>query len=104
EQAKLPARIMIDASHANSSKQPENQTRVADDIAAQIAGGARRIGAGEVESHLVGGRQDLVPGKPLVYGQSITDGCIGWDMSVDLLADLPKALPERRKAAVAAWD
>ena len=65
EQAGLPPRLMIDASHANSSKQPDNQPRVADSIAAQIAGGERRIVGVMVESHLVGGRQDLAPGRPL---------------------------------------
>src|SRR5882672_10676345 len=96
EQAGLPARLMIDASHANSAKQPDNQTRVADDIAAQIEGGERRIAGVMVESHLVGGRQDLVPGKPLVYGQSITDGCIGWDASVAILERLAAAVRGRR--------
>lgn len=55
-----------------------------------------------IESNLVAGRQDLLPGKPLVYGQSITYGCIGWDMSVDVLEDLAQAVRDRRKAAVAA--
>jgi 3-deoxy-7-phosphoheptulonate synthase len=102
EQAKLPARLMIDASHANSSKQPENQPRVVDDIAAQIEGGERRIVGVMVESHLVGGRQDLVPGKPLAYGQSITDGCIGWEGSVAILERLARAVRARRGKARAA--
>jgi 3-deoxy-7-phosphoheptulonate synthase len=102
EQAKLPPRLMIDASHANSAKQPDNQTRVADDIAAQIEGGERRIVGVMVESHLVGGRQDLVPGKPLVYGQSITDGCIGWEESVAILERLARAVRARRGEARAA--
>ncbi|HEX5047444.1 MAG TPA: 3-deoxy-7-phosphoheptulonate synthase [Gammaproteobacteria bacterium] len=102
EQAKLPARIMIDASHANSSKQPENQTRVVDEIAAQIEGGERRIVGVMVESHLVGGRQDLVPGKPLVYGRSITDGCIGWEGSTAILERLADAVRARRGRARAA--
>ncbi|HHY51308.1 MAG TPA: 3-deoxy-7-phosphoheptulonate synthase, partial [Alphaproteobacteria bacterium] len=69
--------LMIDASHANSGKQPENQPLVIADVASQVAGGDRRIIGMMIESNLVAGRQDLVPGRPLVYGQSITDGCIG---------------------------
>ncbi|HCQ46262.1 MAG TPA: 3-deoxy-7-phosphoheptulonate synthase [Achromobacter sp.] len=98
--AKLPARLMIDASHANSSKDPENQPRVIDDVARQMeAGDARLIGV-MVESHLLGGRQDMVPGKPLVYGQSITDGCIDWDASVAVLERLAHAVRERRRVAL----
>ena len=74
--------MMIDASHGNSSKRYENQPGVVDAIAQQIEAGDSRIGGLMVESHLVAGRQDLVPGKPLVYGQSITDACIDWDTSV----------------------
>jgi 3-deoxy-7-phosphoheptulonate synthase len=102
EQAGLPARLMIDASHANSSKRPENQPRVVDDVAAQIEGGERRVVGVMVESHLVAGRQDLVPGKPLVYGQSITDGCIDWPTSVGVLERLASAVRLRRKRAAAA--
>ena len=76
---------MIDASHANSSKKPENQPLVLADVGAQIAAGDRRIIGVMIESNLVAGRQDLVPGKPLTYGQSITDGCIGWDTTVEAL-------------------
>ncbi|MDQ1816126.1 3-deoxy-7-phosphoheptulonate synthase AroG [Massilia sp. CCM 9210] len=92
----LAARLMIDASHANSSKKPENQVPVCADIAAQVAGGDERIVGVMVESHLVGGRQDLVPGKELVYGQSITDGCIDWDSSVAVLEGLAAAVRQRR--------
>ena len=98
EQAGLPARLMIDASHANSSKRPENQPAVCDGIAAQLATGERRIVGVMVESHLVAGRQDLVPGKPLVYGQSITDGCIDWASSVAVLERLAAAVQARRRA------
>jgi 3-deoxy-7-phosphoheptulonate synthase len=101
-QAGLPARLMIDASHANSSKRPENQPRVVDDVAAQLEGGERRIVGMMVESHLVGGRQDLVPGRPLVYGQSITDACLDWDASVGVLGRLAAAVRLRRRRAVAA--
>ena len=102
EQSKLSPRLMIDASHANSAKRPENQPRVIDDVAAQIEGGERRVVGVMVESHLVGGRQDLVPGKPLLYGQSITDGCIGWDESVAILERLAGAVRARRERARAA--
>ncbi|ANL47047.1 phospho-2-dehydro-3-deoxyheptonate aldolase [Rhizobium phaseoli] len=95
-------RILIDASHANSNKDPMNQPRVVKDVAGQIAAGNHHIKGMMIESNLVAGRQDLVPGKPLVYGQSITDGCIDWDMSVAVLEDLAKSARERRKAAVAA--
>ena len=87
---------MIDVSHGNSSKRPENQPTVADAIARQIEGGERRIAGVMVESHLVGGRQDLAPGRPLVYGQSITDGCIDWATSVGVLERLAAAVEKRR--------
>jgi 3-deoxy-7-phosphoheptulonate synthase len=98
EQAGLPTRLMIDASHANSSKRPENQPAVVGEIAAQLARGERRIVGVMVESHIVAGRQDLVPGKPLVYGQSITDGCIDWPSSVGVLERLADAVQARRRA------
>jgi 3-deoxy-7-phosphoheptulonate synthase len=91
--------IMIDASHANSSKKPENQPLVLEDVAAQIAGGDRRIVGVMAESNLVAGRQDLVPGKPLTYGQSITDGCINWDDTVAVLRRLAEAVEQRRAGA-----
>ncbi len=92
----LASRLMIDASHANSSKNPLNQIPVCADIAAQIAGGDTRIVGVMIESHLVAGRQDLVPGKELVYGQSVTDGCISWDDSVGVLEGLATAVKQRR--------
>ncbi|HTD02394.1 3-deoxy-7-phosphoheptulonate synthase, partial [Undibacterium sp.] len=92
----LASRLMIDASHANSSKNPANQIPVCADIAAQIAGGDTRIVGVMVESHLVAGRQDLVPGKELVYGQSVTDGCIAWDDSIKVLEGLAEAVRQRR--------
>ena len=91
-------RIMIDTSHANSSKKPENQPLVAADIARQIAGGEARIRGVMMESHLVAGRQDVVPGQSLTYGQSITDGCIGWDSTVQALNVLADAVAARRNA------
>ena len=97
----LAARLMIDASHANSSKKPENQVPVCADIAGQVAGGEQRIVGVMVESHLVAGRQDLVPGKELTYGQSVTDGCIDWDSSVQVLQGLASAVRQRRLATMA---
>jgi 3-deoxy-7-phosphoheptulonate synthase len=87
--------IMIDTSHANSSKKPENQPLVVADIARQVAGGERRIMGVMIESHLVAGRQDVQPGKPLTYGQSITDGCIDWDTTVTALEALADAVKTR---------
>ena len=95
--AKLPERLMIDCSHANAAKQYQRQLEVARDIAAQLAGGERRIVGTMVESHLVEGRQELTPGKPLQYGQSVTDACLGWKDSLDLLEVLAGAVKERRK-------
>ncbi len=92
----LAARLMIDASHANSSKKPENQVPVCADIGSQIAAGDDRIVGVMVESHLVAGRQDLVAGKSLTYGQSITDGCIDWDSSLQVLEGLAAAVKTRR--------
>ncbi|MEY3263796.1 MAG: 3-deoxy-7-phosphoheptulonate synthase AroG, partial [Pseudomonadota bacterium] len=94
--AGLAARIMIDASHANSSKKPENQVPVCADIASQVAAGDDRIVGVMVESHLVGGRQDLVVGKELTYGQSVTDGCIDWESSLQVLEGLAAAVRQRR--------
>ncbi|CAM4201593.1 3-deoxy-7-phosphoheptulonate synthase AroG [Bordetella tumbae] len=95
----LAQRVMIDASHANSSKKPENQPLVVDDVARQLEAGDTRIVGLMIESHLVAGRQDMVPGEPLVYGQSITDGCIDWDASVAVLERLAGAVKARRLAA-----
>ncbi|MEO8598945.1 MAG: 3-deoxy-7-phosphoheptulonate synthase AroG [bacterium] len=92
----LAQRLMIDASHANSSKKPQNQIPVCADIAQQIAAGDHRIVGVMVESYLVAGRQDMTPGKELTYGQSITDGCINWEESVQLLNGLAEAVKTRR--------
>jgi 3-deoxy-7-phosphoheptulonate synthase len=97
QQAGLEQRVMVDASH--SSKRPENQPLVVESVAAQIEAGERRIVGVMVESHLVAGRQDLVPGRPLVYGQSITDACIDWPTSVAVLERLAAAVRRRRRAA-----
>lgn len=94
--AGLSPAIMIDASHANSSKNPENQPLVLADIGTQLAAGDKRIIGVMLESNLVAGRQDLVPGQDLVYGQSITDGCIDWDTTVKTLTALAEAVEKRR--------
>ncbi|WP_150045998.1 MULTISPECIES: 3-deoxy-7-phosphoheptulonate synthase AroG [Methylomonas] len=98
QQAGLPSNIMIDFSHANSMKKFERQMLVAQDVAGQIANGDSRIIGAMVESHLVGGRQDVEEGKPMTYGQSITDACLGWDDSVKLLNELAVAVQQRRAA------
>jgi 3-deoxy-7-phosphoheptulonate synthase len=96
EKAGLPARLMIDASHANSGKNPQNQPKVIEAVAAQVEAGGPIVGV-MVESHLVGGRQDLVPGARLTYGQSITDGCIDWEASVAILERLAQAARVRAR-------
>ncbi|MDX2426312.1 MAG: 3-deoxy-7-phosphoheptulonate synthase AroG [Cycloclasticus sp.] len=89
--------MMIDFSHANSSKQHERQMVVGSDVAEQIANGDMRISGVMIESHLVAGRQDPVEGQELVYGQSITDACIDWDSSTKLLSELAAAVRTRRE-------
>jgi len=96
----LAQRLMIDASHANALKRFENQIAVCRDVAGQLAAGEERIFGAMVESHLMAGRQDLVPGRPLAYGQSITDACLGWDDSVGALEILAEAVRQRRVAHV----
>lgn len=93
----LRAKLMIDASHANSDKDYRKQPLVIEDIATQMEAGEERIFGVMVESNLVGGRQDLVPDQPSVYGQSITDGCIDWDTSVQVLERLAAAVRARRR-------
>jgi 3-deoxy-7-phosphoheptulonate synthase len=96
EKAGLPARIMIDASHSNSRKIPARQLDVVTDIAAQVARGNRSIIGLMIESNLVEGRQDVVEGKPLTYGQSITDPCVKWDDTLPVLKALADAVQQRR--------
>ena len=98
-EAGVPARLMVDFSHGNSSKKFEKQIDVASDVAGQIAGGEARIFGVMCESHLKAGRQDLLPGKELAYGLSITDGCIGWEDSRKVLAELAGAVRRRRVTA-----
>ena len=94
--AGLSANVMIDLSHANSRKQHEAQAEVCADVAAQVAAGDYRLIGVMIESHLAGGRQDVKPEQPLVYGQSITDACLGWDESLPLLDRLAAAVRNRR--------
>ena len=102
EAAKLPCRLMIDASHANSSKQHQRQIDVMKDVGGQLAAGNRCIFGVMVESHLNGGAQKFTPGKDdaakLAYGQSITDACIDWADTVGLLDGLAQAVKARRRA------
>lgn len=102
EAAGLTPNIMVDCSHANSRKRPPRQREVAEDVAAQIAGGERRIIGAMIESHLFEGRQDVIPGRPLTYGQSITDACIGWEDTVPILELLADAARRRRETQSAA--
>jgi 3-deoxy-7-phosphoheptulonate synthase len=94
----LPARVMVDVSHDNSAKDPSRQPEVAADLAAQLAAGNPGIVGVMIESFLVEGRQDPPPNghRQLVYGQSITDGCIGWDTTVEVLDGLAAAVRARR--------
>jgi 3-deoxy-7-phosphoheptulonate synthase len=94
--AGLPPRIMVDVSHGNSSKKAENQVPVCATIGRNIAAGEMRIVGVMVESNLIAGRQDIVPGQPLTYGQSVTDACIGWDDSVMVLEKLAEATRKRQ--------
>ncbi|ATC31982.1 3-deoxy-7-phosphoheptulonate synthase [Caulobacter vibrioides] len=96
--AGLPARIMVDVSHANSGKNHENQPAVIADVCAQVATGASPIMGVMIESNLVAGRQDIVPGQSLTYGQSVTDACVDWDTSVRLLDALADAVRAGRQA------
>ena len=95
----LPDRMMIDCSHGNSQKDYRRQPLVARDVAAQVAGGSDLVCGVMIESHLVEGRQDLDPAKPLVYGQSVTDACMSWQKTVPVLDDLAEAVRARRKLA-----
>ncbi len=100
-QAGMNARLMVDCSHANSSKQHQRQLDVARDIGAQVAGGARQVFGLMVESHLQAGSQKFTPGQhdpqALEYGKSITDACLGWEDSEALLGDLAESVRQRRR-------
>ena len=96
ENAGLAARIMVDCSHANSRKQHRNQIEVGHTLIRQMTAGDVRIIGIMIESHLLPGRQDVVSGTPLTYGQSITDACLGWKETQPLLASFAKAVRARR--------
>jgi 3-deoxy-7-phosphoheptulonate synthase len=96
--AGLREQVMIDVSHANSSKQHQRQISVAAEVAGQIAAGDQRITGLMIESHLHEGRQDIVPGQPLRPGVSVTDACISMAQTVPVLEQLAQAVRERRKA------
>jgi 3-deoxy-7-phosphoheptulonate synthase len=96
ESAGLSNNVMIDFSHANSNKQYELQSEVGTDVADQIATGDKRIFGVMIESHLVAGRQDIIEGQELTYGQSVTDACLGWDDSEELIGKLAQAVQKRR--------
>jgi len=93
---KLPGKLMIDTSHANSGKDPAKQPQVAADIARQIAGGSRVIFGVMIESFLVGGRQEISERGSMTFGQSVTDGCLAWDTTVPVLEELADAVRQRR--------
>ena len=94
--ADLAHRVMIDCSHGNSSKDHARQPLVAEEIADQLAAGSDHIFGVMLESHLVEGRQDQKPGQSLTYGQSITDACISWETTVEVLDKLASAVRTRR--------
>ena len=96
ENANLPPYLMVDCSHGNSLKDYRKQPEVAQDLCNQIADGNRAIAAVMIESNLVEGNQPLSPGAELTYGQSITDACVSWDMTLTMLADLATAVRQRR--------
>ena len=98
EKAGLTPSVMIDCSHGNSNKDHRNQPKVAADIASQIRAGNHAITGVMIESHLVEGRQDVILGQNLRYGQSITDACIGWEDTKAILANLADSVRDRRKA------
>ncbi len=96
--AGLSPQAMIDFSHANSKKIPENQASVSADVCAQVGAGDRRIMGVMIESHIVAGRQDVIDGVAEVYGQSITDACIGFDDTKPMLQNLAQAVRSRRQS------
>lgn len=93
----LRPEVMVDCSHANSNKDYRRQADVCRDVARQISAGEKRIIGVMMESNLVEGRQDVVKGQKLTYGQSITDACIAWETTEELLQELAEAVRQRRK-------
>jgi len=97
EQYGLKPQVMVDCSHANSMKDYRRQVDVCNSVVSQVANGENRIMGVMLESHLVEGRQDVIPGQPLTYGQSITDACISWESTEKCLRDLAAAVRKRRE-------
>jgi 3-deoxy-7-phosphoheptulonate synthase len=97
EQNGLKPQVMVDCSHANSMKDYRRQVDVCNNIVSQVANGENRIMGVMLESHLVEGRQDVIPGQPLTYGQSITDACISWEATEACLRNLAAAVRKRRQ-------
>ncbi len=93
----LKPQLMVDCSHANSNKDYRRQVDVCHDVASQLNHGENRIIGVMIESHLVEGRQDVIPDQPLTYGQSVTDACIAWETTDGLLRELADAVKQRRK-------
>ena len=98
EAAGVRGQVMIDLSHANSMKNPDHQILVGEDVSRQITDGETRIMGVMIESHLVAGRQDNIPGEPMTYGQSITDACINFTQTEKILSTLVEAIRARRRA------
>jgi 3-deoxy-7-phosphoheptulonate synthase len=98
QKAKLRTGIVVDCSHANSGKDHVRQVTVCRDVAGQVGSGEKNIVGVMIESHLMAGAQKQVPGKPLVYGQSITDACMGWEDTAALLDELAEGVRKRRSA------
>lgn len=96
KKAGLRPHVIVDCSHANSAKDHQRQVEVGRDLAQQLAAGSRAVMGVMLESHLVAGRQNLIPGQPLTYGQSITDACMGWEDNARLLQELAAAVGKRR--------
>ena len=96
--ARLPERLVIDASHDNSGKDHTRQPAAAADVAGQVAGGNHAIVGLMLESFLVAGRQEIGTDGELAYGQSITDACMDWDTTAGVLAELAEAVRARRAA------
>ena len=97
--AGLPERVVVDVSHDNSGKDPDRQPVAADDVARQVAEGSRAVVGVMLESFLVSGRQELGSGASLAYGQSITDACMDWETTVQVLDRLASAVRARRDGA-----
>lgn len=96
EKNKLPGKLMIDTSHANSGKDPSRQPQVATAIAEQVASGSRSIFGVMIESFLVAGRQEIGERSRMTFGQSVTDGCLSWDGTLPVLEELAESVRRRR--------